>query len=92
MYVNHSFHLCIVIRPNFLAAVRCLHEILSDGPSLSHLFGKFLVHQTCGKHLECPPLILGLDVTNGVLESKNQMHTWCCDLSSCMETVIPLGM
>ena len=90
--VNYSSYLCIVICSNFLAAVRSLDKILSDSPSLGHLLGKFLVHQTCGKHLECPPLILDLDVTDDAVEPKNQVHTWCCDLSSCMETVIPLGM
>ena len=90
--MNHSSHLSVVISPNFLAAVCCLDEILSDSPSLSHLLGKFLVHQTCGKHLECPPLVLDLDVTDDAVEPRNQVHTWCCDLSSCMDTVIPLGM
>lgn len=59
-----SSHLGIVIRPNFLAAVRRLNEILPDSPPLSHLPGKFLVHQTCREHLEGPSLVLGVDVNN----------------------------
>lgn len=69
---NYSSHLGMVVRPDFLAAVCCLDEILSDSSFLSHILGKFLVHQTCRKHLEGPPLVLGLDVSNGPVEPSTR--------------------
>ena len=89
---NYLSHLGIVIRPNLLAAICCLDEIFSDSPSLSHVLGKFLIHQARRKYLQGPPLVLYLDVSNDAPGPRNQIHTWCCDLSSCMETVIPVGM
>ena len=88
---SFSFHLGIIICPNFLAAIRCLYKIVSDSSPLGHLLGEFLVHQTCSKNLESPALVLGRDINGGGTGSRKTFLTWCCDLSSCMETVIPDG-
>lgn len=58
-----SPYLGIIIRPNFLAAVCCLDEVLSDSSLLSHFLGKFLVHQTRCKHLEGSPFVLDMDIS-----------------------------
>lgn len=57
-----SPYLGIIIRPNFLAAVCRLDEVLSDSSPLSHLFCEFLVHQTRCKHLEGSPFVLDMNI------------------------------
>lgn len=51
-------HLRQIIRPDFLAPVRCADEVTSYGSSVGLFFCKFEVHKTGGEDLVGAPAVL----------------------------------
>lgn len=83
-------YLWIVVSPDLLTAVGTADKVTSSITSLRDVLSELFVHQSSTQNLESPSPILYVMLESGD-PPPVEIHTWCWLLSSCIDTVIPVG-